>query len=263
MDHIRSASLSSESFNSSLNTSEPGVLRSEFKDLTECSSQVFMGDFADATYDLLMNDSSVKRATAARQLGILGRPLASPYLVAALSDNAPEVRQAVAESLGHIGGAEAIAPLEDLLAHAEEELLRQTISKTLQAIAGRLHKTSAIEPVIANPLYHDSHEMIEGVEDSFLLPDQEELLRREELALREATEDLERRRSESEQRRQAEDEKQRVAAIEANRLRADTETQQRIERESRVAAEIEALHKAEADQLKRIQEASAEDRRSR
>src|SRR6185503_2645243 len=68
---------------------------------TDSSPQSFMGDFAEATHDLLMDESAPQRAAAAHRLAGLGRPLASPYLIAALSDNSWEVRQAAVEALGH------------------------------------------------------------------------------------------------------------------------------------------------------------------
>ena len=74
------------------------------------SPQSFMGDFADASHDLLMADSAFARADAARRLATLARPLAAPYLMAALSDGAREVRQAAVEALGDIGESGAIAP---------------------------------------------------------------------------------------------------------------------------------------------------------
>ncbi len=66
----------------------------------DVSPQTFMSDFADATHDLLMDESVQKRAAAAAKLAQLGRPAATPYLIAALSDRAVEVRLAAASSLG-------------------------------------------------------------------------------------------------------------------------------------------------------------------
>ncbi|MGZ8846353.1 MAG: HEAT repeat domain-containing protein, partial [Pyrinomonadaceae bacterium] len=147
----------------------------------ECSPQSFMGDFAEATHDLLMEDSADKRAAAARRLASLGRPLASPYLIAALSDNEPVVRQAAVESLAHLGDSEAIAPLQDLLSRASgDAVLQHAISQAIHSISSRTANVSITEPLI---------------EKVFSRPDQEELLRSEEDALRQAALDLERRRS--------------------------------------------------------------------
>ena len=249
-----------------------------------CSPESFMGDFAEATHDLLMEDSAASRAAAAHRLAHLGRPLASPYLIAALADNAWEVRQAAAESLGLVGDAEAIAPLQDLLSRGNQDaLLQQAISSAISSISARAGSAAASKPANATPVHevrgstqaptsapeNSSHGNLNGagaitrneeMENWFANPVQEELLRSEETALREAKEDLERRRAESERLR-AEGDKQRLAELEATRLKAETEARQRIERERQLAAEIEELHKAEADQLKRIQEASAEARR--
>src|SRR6185295_5003597 len=82
----------------------------------EHTSATFMSDFAEATHDLLMDDSPARRAEAAIRLARLGKPLACPYLIASLSDASSEVCRAAAQSLGLIGDSSAIAPLEELLA---------------------------------------------------------------------------------------------------------------------------------------------------
>ena len=133
MDHSSSAHLNS-----------PGI-----NPVSELSAQSFMSDFAEATHDLLMEDSAAKRAAAAHRLASLGRPLASPYLIAALADNAWEVRQAAAESLGLVGDSEAIAPLQDLLSRGNQDaLLQQAISHAIHSISTRATKSS---PTPAKP----------------------------------------------------------------------------------------------------------------
>ena len=73
--------------------------------------QTFMSDFADATRNLLMDESASRRASAAAKLAELGRPAATPYLIAALSDRAVEVRLAAAASLGEIGDAASVTAM--------------------------------------------------------------------------------------------------------------------------------------------------------
>ena len=70
--------------------------------------------FETARRDLLMGDSADERAAAAYKLGRLGTTAGAAYLIAALYDNAAEVRNAAAESLGLIGDATALGPLTDL-----------------------------------------------------------------------------------------------------------------------------------------------------
>ena len=208
----------------------------------------FMGDFAEATHDLLMDDSAPKRAAAAHRLAGLRKPLASPYLIAALSDNSWEVRQAAVEALGQIGESEAIAPLQDLLDRGNQDaLLQRAISRAIQSISERIASCSVDGFTIeATPKGYSP--AIQNVIQPNGDPKQ-------------PAREVERLRSEAQEDQRADDEKKGLAAIEANRNRAEVESRQRIEREKQLAAEIELLRKAEADQLKRIQQATAESRR--
>src|SRR5213593_1765817 len=109
----------------------------------ERTQDAFMSDFAEATHDLLMEDSATKRAAAARRLAKLGRPLASPYLTAALLDNSAGVRQAAAEALGHIGDSGAIPPLQDLLARETNgEVPERAIADAINSITVRTARVS-------------------------------------------------------------------------------------------------------------------------
>jgi len=106
--------------------------------------QSFTGDFADATHDLLMDDAAPQRAAAAHRLAGLGTPLASPYLIAALSDNSWEVRQAAVEALSQIGKSEAIEPLQDLLDRGNQDaLLQREIARAIQSISERVSSASS------------------------------------------------------------------------------------------------------------------------
>src|SRR6185436_15037099 len=138
--HLNSANTNpSSSGGEDLNTTNPG-----FTPPANSSPESFMGDFAEATHDLLMDESASRRAAAAYRLAGLGRPLGSPYLIAALSDNSREVRQAAVEALGHIGESEAIASLQDLLNRGNQDpLLQRTISQAIQSISERTTGGSA------------------------------------------------------------------------------------------------------------------------
>src|SRR6185436_2582227 len=197
----------------------------------DLSPQSFTADFGEATHDLLMDESTSRRAAAAQRLADLGRPLASPYLVAALADNSWEVRQAAAEALGQIGESEAIAPLQDLLDRGNQDaLLQQAISGAIKSILRREVKSTAGSATVVT---------VDGNPAAPAQPAQEVFPSNSSSA----------------------NERDRVAAIEANLHNAEVLTQQRIEREKQLAVEIEALRKAEAAQLRRIEEANAESRR--
>ena len=100
------------------------------------------GFFGDATMQLRTADSPAERAGAARKLGAVGNSEATPHLIAALDDGAPEVRRAAVESLGQIGDPAAIAPLNELL-------LRET-SRQLPAAVIR----HAINSIAVNEVKH-------------------------------------------------------------------------------------------------------------
>lgn len=72
------------------------------------------GYFDDATRTLRTAESPAERASAARSLGLVRDQSATPHLVAALEDSAPEVRRAAVESLAEVRDSAAVAPLESL-----------------------------------------------------------------------------------------------------------------------------------------------------
>ena len=73
------------------------------------------GYFDDATRDLRLAESPADRASAARRLSFVRDRDASPHLIAALEDQAPEVRRAAVEALVDAPDPAAIAPLNNLL----------------------------------------------------------------------------------------------------------------------------------------------------
>src|SRR5205085_2823014 len=60
------------------------------------------GYFADVTRDLRSAEAPKQRASAARTLGLVGDRTATPHLIAALEDPAPEVRRAAVEALAEL-----------------------------------------------------------------------------------------------------------------------------------------------------------------
>src|SRR5438552_6224145 len=84
----------------------------------ERARQIFLdhGYFDEATRGLKTAESPADRAAAARKLGMVGSHLATAHLIAALFDEAPEVRRAAAEALIQIGDPwVATAPLNAIL----------------------------------------------------------------------------------------------------------------------------------------------------
>jgi len=73
------------------------------------------GYFDDATRDLRVAEAPAERASAARKLALASDKEATPHLVAALEDEAPEVRRAAVEALADLRDPAAIAPLNGLL----------------------------------------------------------------------------------------------------------------------------------------------------
>ena len=105
---------------------------------TESSPQTFRSDFAQATQDLLMEDSAANRVAAARKLAKSGNRSATSYLIAALSDSSLEVRIAAAESLGQLGDLAEMTHLRDLLARGtQNETEQRVISEAIHSIATR------------------------------------------------------------------------------------------------------------------------------
>ena len=83
----------------------------------ERARQAFIksGYFDDATRDLRVAEAPAERASAARKLGLVKDNEATPHLVAALEDEAPEVRRAAVEALADLRDPAAIAPLNGFL----------------------------------------------------------------------------------------------------------------------------------------------------
>ncbi|MDQ6652436.1 MAG: HEAT repeat domain-containing protein [Acidobacteriota bacterium] len=238
------------------------------------AAKISTGEFAQATHDLLMEDSVTKRAAAARKLGGLGLPSASPYLIASLFDSSPEVRQAAVESLGQVGDSASLEPLQDLLARETAGgVAPVSISGAIRSIVARESKVVETEPMEAsrqgeNRLHFNNLPREWSVQPngasgmSQPYATQEERLLSEEVALRKAQEDLERRRAEAERLHLAQEEKQQLATLEVNRHQAESDKRQTNEKERKLSPEIEALRRAESEQLKRINEANAKARRS-
>lgn len=88
-----------------------------------------------AIRDLRSSDSGIERADAARTLGIVGSRLTTPHLIAALFDQAPEVRRAAAEALERLRDPDvAIDSLESFLgADSDRRMPEETVPAPLTA----------------------------------------------------------------------------------------------------------------------------------
>jgi hypothetical protein len=107
-------------------------------DRRERARAAFMkhGYFDDATRDLRTAESENERAAAARRLSFVQDREATPHLVGALGDPAPDVRRAAVEALMDLRDPAAIAPLNSLLQNeTDRKVSRNQISQAIEACA--------------------------------------------------------------------------------------------------------------------------------
>jgi len=94
------------------------------------------GYFDDATRDLRVAESENERAAAARRLSFVNDPEATPHLIGALGDPAPDVRRAAVEALMDTRDPQAIAPLHSLLqSETDRKVPRNLIQEAIDACA--------------------------------------------------------------------------------------------------------------------------------
>ena len=198
--------------------------------------------FDEATYDLRTADAPGERASAVRSLGLVQDPAATPHLIAALEDPAPEVRRAAVEALAEMRDPAAHAPLEALLD-------RETDRKVPIALIKRAIEASAVTVVETVPLEAEAQ------------PEQTAPLVVEERATPKRVDARKLRRQEKRQKRAEEEERQRAEAArrraeEEARLRAEAEARARAEEQARLQAE-EERQRAEAEARRRAEEEAA------
>ena len=101
------------------------VLRREF------AREAFLkhGYFDDATRDLRIAESEHERAAAARRLSFVHDREATPHLIGALGDPAPDVRRAAVEALMDLRDPAAIAPLNALMHTENDRKVPRTLIK--------------------------------------------------------------------------------------------------------------------------------------
>ena len=85
------------------------------------------GYFDDATRDLRVAEAPAERASAARKLALVRDREATPHLIAALEDEAPEVRRAAVEALADLRDPAAITALNILLSTENNRKVPHTL----------------------------------------------------------------------------------------------------------------------------------------
>lgn len=94
------------------------------------------GYFDDATRDLRIAEAPVERAAAARRLSFVHDREATPHLIAALDDSAPEVRRTAVEALMDLRDPSAIGPLNSLMhTETDRKVPRTLIKHAIEACA--------------------------------------------------------------------------------------------------------------------------------
>jgi hypothetical protein len=129
------------------------------------------GYFDDATRDLRIADAPVERAAAARRLSFVHDREATPHLIAALDDSAPEVRRTAVEALMDLRDPAAIGPLNSLMqTETDRKVPRTLIKHAIDACAtAALADSSALSdfsaaapaPQLSTPQIEPDREVIE------------------------------------------------------------------------------------------------------
>ncbi len=112
------------------------------------------GYFDDATRDLRIADAPVERAAAARRLSFVHDREATPHLIAALDDSAPEVRRTAVEALMDLRDPTAIGPLNSLMQTETDRKVPRTLIKhaiDACATAGPADSSAAPDVSAASP----------------------------------------------------------------------------------------------------------------
>ncbi len=199
--------------------------------------QLFMdhGYFDEAIDSLSAAASPSERAAAARTIGMVGNRLGNVHLIAALFDDAPEVRDAATGALAQLGGSAAsIAAMANPAANGGPP------APITNGIVGDGSQVEAVEQEMAA----DKDAASPATLDDKGVPADEAKLLLEEQAAREALEDLQQRLDDT------------VSA----RTRLEKETGLRLESEAKLSAEA-AARRREEEELRQRAEDEARRRR--
>jgi hypothetical protein len=103
------------------------------------------GYFDDATRDLRVAEAPAERASAARKLALVRDFEATPHLIAALDDEAAEVRRSAVEALADLRDPAAIPSLNELLRTERDRKLPQSVIRhAIESCATAEHPTPPI-----------------------------------------------------------------------------------------------------------------------
>jgi hypothetical protein len=262
----------------------------------ERAREVFIKhDYLDeATKNLRTADAPAERSAAARALGYVKDKSTTPHLIAALEDEAPEVRRASVEALVDLRDPSAAEPLKALLERERDRKVPKSLIKnaieasavieeeetpTLEAAPSTLEaetptleaETSPVATADVVPteaagelIAAAAPSVIEEVETAE--DDAAQRERAEEEAARARVDEEERKRAEDERLRAEEEARQQVEAqrlaeeeaqrkAEEERLRLEAESRQRAEEEAR---QEEAKRQAEVEAARLRAEAEAQ-----
>jgi HEAT repeat protein len=113
----------------------------------------------------LASPASVRRATAARELGRMANPAAAPALIAALGDADADVAREAATSLGSLKNAAAVEPLIDVVNNRDGYFHSVVRMAAIHSLS-QLHDLRAVVPLlnaIRDPIAEASAEAIRAV----------------------------------------------------------------------------------------------------
>jgi HEAT repeat protein len=267
----------------------------------ERAREVFIKhDYLDeATKNLRTADAPAERAAAARALGYVKDKSTTPHLIAALEDEAPEVRRASVEALADLRDPSAAEPLKALLASERDRKVPKNLIKSAidASVLVEEEETPTLEaatstPETATPTLEAATSTLEAetptleaetspVATADVAPTDaaSELIAAAPSVIEEVetTEDADAARQQAEAQRQAEAERlaeeESRRKAEDERLRLEAETRQRAEEEARqeeakrqaeaarVRAEEEARQREEARRREEAQRLEEEERR--
>ena len=119
----------------------------------EYAREAFMkhGYFDDATRDLRIADSANERAAAARRLSFVQNHEATPHLIGALDDPAPDVRRSAVEALMDLRDPAAIGPLNSLMRTENDRKVPRTLIKHAIDACATVAPERATSVAAANP----------------------------------------------------------------------------------------------------------------
>lgn len=208
----------------------------------ERARQLFLdhGYFDEAIDSLRASSSPSERAAAARTMGIVGNRLGNVHLIAALFDDALEVRDAATEALAHLGDPAA--------ANAAMTSPPANGGPTAPLTNEEVNEVSPAEAVQHEPATAEAAASLATLDVKGVSADEEAKLSAEATVQRREEEELRQREDEVLRRRAEEGEK--LAAVHAARVKAEEEAHRFAQEDARLRLEVNKLRLA-AEELAR------------